>query len=207
MTSLSPIRRGFAPRFVYYKKGCTRLAAARDKVCQLLTHGRWFSPVTPASSTTKTGRHDIDEILLKVTLNTQNQSINPAFEPGIIINNLSGRFNLCYCDSEIDDILLVSSKLYLRNPDWKYKVWNMASTKFVWWCLTTISTIFQLYRRCQFYWWRIWRKPPTCGNHQLRDMSWLFHVEEGYLIPAHVLTVLPFVEFYLIFQIIFYFLF
>jgi hypothetical protein len=34
----------------------------------LLAHGRWFSPVTPASSTTKTGRHDIAEILLKVAL-------------------------------------------------------------------------------------------------------------------------------------------
>jgi hypothetical protein len=32
----------------------------------LLAHGRWFSPGTPASSTTKTGRHDIAEILLKV---------------------------------------------------------------------------------------------------------------------------------------------
>jgi hypothetical protein len=32
----------------------------------------WFSPGTPASSTTKTGRHNIAEILLKVTLkNTQ----------------------------------------------------------------------------------------------------------------------------------------
>jgi len=31
-TSLSPIRRGFAPVFVNYKKGCTRLAAASDKV-------------------------------------------------------------------------------------------------------------------------------------------------------------------------------
>jgi hypothetical protein len=29
-----------------------------------------------ASSTTKTGRHDISEILLKVALNTKNQSIN-----------------------------------------------------------------------------------------------------------------------------------
>jgi hypothetical protein len=29
---------------------------------------------TPASSTTKTGRHDITEILLKVALNTKNQS-------------------------------------------------------------------------------------------------------------------------------------
>jgi hypothetical protein len=45
-----------------------------DKVYQLLAHGRWFSSGTPASSTTKTGRHDIAEILLKVTLNTKNQS-------------------------------------------------------------------------------------------------------------------------------------
>ena len=54
---------------------CTRLAAS-DKVYQLLAHGRWFSPVSPASFTTKTGRHDIAEILLKVTLSTINQSIN-----------------------------------------------------------------------------------------------------------------------------------
>jgi len=44
----------------------------------LLAHGRWFSP---ASSTTKTGRHDIAEILLKVALKHQksikiNQSDN-----------------------------------------------------------------------------------------------------------------------------------
>ena len=53
--------RGFAPGFVYYKKGCTGLVAASDKVNQLLTHGRSFSPGTLASSTTKTGRHDIAE--------------------------------------------------------------------------------------------------------------------------------------------------
>ena len=75
-TSLSPIWHGFAPNFVNYKKGCTLLAATSDKVYQLLAHGRWFSPGTPASSTTKTGRHDIAEILLKVALNTKNQSIN-----------------------------------------------------------------------------------------------------------------------------------
>jgi hypothetical protein len=61
------------PGFVNYKKGCTRLAVTSDKVYQLLAHGRWFSLGTPASSTTKTGRHDIAEILLKVTLNTKNQ--------------------------------------------------------------------------------------------------------------------------------------
>ena len=63
--------RGFVPGFANYKKGCTRLATASDKVYQLLAHGRWFSPGTPASSTTKTGRHDLAEILLKVALKHQ----------------------------------------------------------------------------------------------------------------------------------------
>ena len=53
----------------------TRLTAASDKIYQLLVHGRWFSPGTPASSTTKTGRHDIAEIL-KVASNTINKLIN-----------------------------------------------------------------------------------------------------------------------------------
>jgi hypothetical protein len=37
-----------------------------DKVCQWLMTGRWFSLGTPVSSTNKTDRHDITEILLKV---------------------------------------------------------------------------------------------------------------------------------------------
>jgi hypothetical protein len=45
--------------------------AVNDKVYQLLAHGQWFSPGTPASSTTKTGRHDMAEILLKVALKHQ----------------------------------------------------------------------------------------------------------------------------------------
>jgi hypothetical protein len=55
------------------QKGCTRLPAASDKVYQLLVHGRWTFPGIPASSTTKTG-YDIAEILLKVAVNTINQS-------------------------------------------------------------------------------------------------------------------------------------
>jgi hypothetical protein len=43
----------------------------------LLAHGQWFSPGTAASSTTKTGRHDIAEMLLKVALNTK-KSINQS---------------------------------------------------------------------------------------------------------------------------------
>jgi len=57
------------------QKGCTRLATVSDKVYQLLANGRWFSPGTPVSSTTKSGSHDIAEILLKVALNTKNQKI------------------------------------------------------------------------------------------------------------------------------------
>jgi hypothetical protein len=86
-TSLSPIQRGLAPGFVNYKKGCTQLAAASDKVYQLLAHGRWFSPGNPVSSTTKTGRHDIAEILLKVALKHQKYQIwnlDKTFTPGMI---------------------------------------------------------------------------------------------------------------------------
>ena len=72
-TNLSQIRRGLTLSFVHYKKGSTRLAAASDKVYQLLVQGRWFSLGTLTSSTTKTGRHDIAEILLKVALSTKIQ--------------------------------------------------------------------------------------------------------------------------------------
>ena len=56
-----PLRRG-----VLYTILC-------DKDCQWLTAGQWFSPGTPVSSTNKTDRHDIAEILLKVVLNTIKQ--------------------------------------------------------------------------------------------------------------------------------------
>jgi hypothetical protein len=58
-TSLSPI---------HYKKGALDSQPQSDKVYHLLSQGRWFSA---ASSTTKTGRHDIAEILLKVALKHQ----------------------------------------------------------------------------------------------------------------------------------------
>jgi hypothetical protein len=65
----------------WLQRGCTRLAAASDKVYQLLVHGRWFSSGTPASSTTKASRHDIAEILLKVTIknNKSNQIKSEKF--------------------------------------------------------------------------------------------------------------------------------
>jgi len=39
-------------------------------VCYWLATGQWFSSGSPVSSTNKTDRHNITEILLKVVLNT-----------------------------------------------------------------------------------------------------------------------------------------
>jgi hypothetical protein len=68
------------PGFVNYKKGCTRLTAASDKVYQLLAHGQWFSPGTPSSSTTKTGRHDIAESGVKHQKSNQSIKIFLEFQ-------------------------------------------------------------------------------------------------------------------------------
>ena len=78
------------------QKGCTRLEAASDKAYQMLAHGRWFSPDTPVSSTTKTGRHDIAEILLKAALNIKNQiklikSIQLSLYMNVLLHREVGR--------------------------------------------------------------------------------------------------------------------
>ena len=46
------------------------------RIFSIFATGLWFSPGTPVSSTNKAGRHDITEILLKVVLNTTNQTNN-----------------------------------------------------------------------------------------------------------------------------------
>jgi hypothetical protein len=47
-----------------------------DKICQWFVAGRWFTPDPPVSFTSKTDRHDITEILLKVALSTIKQPTN-----------------------------------------------------------------------------------------------------------------------------------
>ena len=78
--SLSPIRRGVVPSFVIYNLE-NKYAHALDNYEQsCFVRSDFFkmkcvckTQMMPASSTTKTGCHDIAEILLKVALNTINQ--------------------------------------------------------------------------------------------------------------------------------------
>ena len=57
----------------------TRLAAASDKVYQLLAMVGGSFRVLRLLPPPKPGRHDIAEKLLKVALNTKNQSINHSY--------------------------------------------------------------------------------------------------------------------------------
>ena len=66
------IWRGFAPGFLNYKK---KMHSTRSRKLKSLPVACPWSMVLSGnltSSTTKTGRHDIAEILLKVALNTKN---------------------------------------------------------------------------------------------------------------------------------------
>jgi hypothetical protein len=84
-----------------------------DKVCQWLAAGRWFSLCTPVSSTNKTDRHDIIEILLKVTVNTK--TLTPTiiclfsscheWNSNIQLHNYSSFHGFHSCNSESKNIL------------------------------------------------------------------------------------------------------
>ena len=51
-----------------------RSTTSCDKICQWFATSRWFSPGTPVSSTNKTDRNEINEILLKGALSTIKQT-------------------------------------------------------------------------------------------------------------------------------------
>jgi hypothetical protein len=64
-----------------------------DTFCQWLATGLWFSSDTPVSSTNKTDRHDITEILLKMVSNTIALNLYISFHdcfgfyPTLALNN------------------------------------------------------------------------------------------------------------------------
>jgi hypothetical protein len=54
--------------------------SVHDEIYLILATGQWLSPGTPVSSTNKTDRHDIAEILLKVALNTITRTPNTTLK-------------------------------------------------------------------------------------------------------------------------------
>ena len=88
---------------------CTRYNIC-DKVCQWLPTGRWFSPGTLVSSTNKTDRHDIAEILLKVVLNTINH--NPYVYVLVMICTNTEVFYIFYFFIFIKILFLISAMIY-----------------------------------------------------------------------------------------------
>jgi hypothetical protein len=82
-----------------------------------------LSPGTPASSTTKTGRHDIAEVLLKVALNTNNQSFNPELYNNIAYFRLS-----ILCKNKYLSILYNLQKLSI--PHYKGMIFKIAGYRY-----------------------------------------------------------------------------
>jgi hypothetical protein len=64
----------------------------------LLAHGWWFSTGTSAFPTTKTGRHDIAEILLKVALHTKIKNQSQC----ILYNRIGGVMVCMLASSAVD---------------------------------------------------------------------------------------------------------
>ena len=68
----------------------------QDKVCQWHAAGRLFSPGTPVSSTRKTYRHDITEILFNAAVNTITQTLTSTQKINVGLYTMVSRIQIFY---------------------------------------------------------------------------------------------------------------
>jgi hypothetical protein len=75
-----------------------------DKVCQWLATSLWFSLSYPVLPTNNIDRHDITEILFKVTTNTmnlnQNQTWSSCCTPYVVLVDITFSIILVLCDTD-----------------------------------------------------------------------------------------------------------
>ena len=128
---------------------CTTLC---DKVCQWLATGRWFSMGTPVSSTNKTDRHDVTEILLKVALNTIKQT-----------NKQKSNTNLYFCFVFRFNFSIWQFLKGLAEYRWNYKVLHFSSHK-----LSSNWFILPLHKNLDLH---CWFKLRSCRSTE--SIDWL----------------------------------
>jgi hypothetical protein len=135
------------------------------KVCQWLATGRWLSPGTPASSTNKTDRHDITEILLKVALNIITITLTLTFtKQTMLLKDSMNKFGIKYWTS---NTLYISNFSNMGAPC----LWICKKKYDYWWKNTDLQNLTGRLKLLNVLNRAIWLKPGR-ESHPLCLVWW-----------------------------------